>query len=461
MLKNIKSFFSRKSVPAPVLDQKSCGVSTGGQQQVILQGGDFLEYAIGFGAGLTGYENLSHQRAMQFYQQSSAVATAVDIVAQEMGRITPVIKTPDGKFETSHELLDKLANPNDWNEDWAFYFGSLARSILLTGDSYQYAAGIITQPPLELYAIKPQNINTTQGSNDLRPDSFGIYNGDGQGNYSRARGKTGFRFYDGNLKELWHTMSYSSTSANMSGDSPLKAICLDIYSQIRGRLHNVQLLENGGRPSMAVIFKDVTSQDQMNERRQILNEQIAGADNAGKILLFGSNDMDMKEMGTSNKDMDYANLESISDQAIYKRYRIPLPLVTNERATMNNMEESVFHLYDFAVLPRTDELLSSLTMFLMPRYGMDPAKFQLTYDPETIPAIRGRMIEELRKRKEIGVETTNELREFLPNREDIDGGNDVLVSSTMIPLGEVGIDPSGSTMTPEEEAARLALRDGE
>lgn len=458
MLKDkIKSLFSRKSEPET---KASCGVSTGGQQEIILQRGDFLEFAIGHGAGLTGYENLSHQQAMMFYQQSSAVATAVDIIAQEMSRIRPVVRNPDDSLDDSSPVLDLLIKPNDWNETWSYFFGSLARSILLTGDSYTYASGIITRPPLELYAIKPQNINTTRGNNDLRPESFGIYNGDGPGNYTRKRSTTGFRFYDGNLRELWHTMAYSSTSANFSGDSPLKAVCLDISSQIKGRLHNVKLLENGGRPSMAAIFKDTMSADQHRERRELINEQMAGADNAGKIAVLSSTDLELKEMGINNKDMDYENLERIAEHAIYKRYRIPLPLISNEAATFNNMENAVYQLYDFAVLPKTDDLLASLTMFLMPRFGLDPEKYQITYNPEEIEALKMRRVETLLKRKELGIESINELREGLPNRDEVEGGDDILVPANMIPVASVDIEAEESTMSPDEEAEQLIDRDG-
>ena len=246
-----------------------CSSVIGGQQEIILQGNDIYNFVIGNGQGLTGYENLSYDRAMKFYQQSSSVATAVDIISQEISRIKPVLRTPDGTLEDKSPILEKLKNPNDWNEGWSFFFGSLAKSSLITGDAYTYASGIVKRPPLELYSLKPQNVNINSGNLDQRPEAYTIYNGDGQGSYERTLDKQGYRFYDGMLKELWQIMSYSSTSSNLRGDSPLKAICLDIYSQIKGRIHNVKLLENGARPSLLVAFKDTMTQDQHNERRQL------------------------------------------------------------------------------------------------------------------------------------------------------------------------------------------------
>lgn len=458
---NIKNWFpfrgNKKTEPAPV-DKKSV-TPIGGQEQILLQSGDFLNFALGYGGGLTGYESMSNADAMKFYRQSSSVATAVDIIAQEVERISPVVELPDGTLTDDHDILKFLGNPNDWNETLSFFMGSLSRALSLTGDNYVYASGIITNPPLEIYAIKPQNVNTEAGNIDQRPTAYTIYNGDGRGSYSRRRDKTGFRFYDGNLKELWHTQGYSSTFSNLSGDSNLTAIALDIYSQIKGRIHNTKLLDNGARPSLLVAFKDTMTQDQHNERRQLINEQLAGSDNAGKIGVISSSDMDMKELGITNKDMDYKELERISEHAVYKRYRIPLPLISTDALTDNNMAHAVYQLYDFAVLPQVENIFSSLTMFLMPRYGLNPEEYKITYNPDDIEALKQRRIDILKKRKDLNIETTNELREGLPNRDDIDGGDSILVSSTMIPISEASIAEKPETNTPEEEAQNLIDRD--
>jgi len=447
-------FFSKKETVKPV-ERKSV---YGGQEQILLQPGDFTYYALAVGEGLEGYGKMSPQLAMSFYQKSSSVATAVDIIAQEMSRITPVLKNPDGSLDDNHEILDKLKNPNDWNETWSFFFGSLARASLLTGNDYTYALGLTTRPPVELYALKPQNVNIISGNMDQRPNAYTIYNGDGRGTYNRQREKTGYRFYDG-IKELWHNAGYSSESSNLSGDSPLAAVCLDIHSQLKGRIHNVKLLDNGGRPSLLVTFKDAMSPDQHIERRDSLNEQVAGVSNTGKILVTSSPDMEVTELGKSNKDMDYANLEKISEQAIYKRYRVPLPLISTDALTDNNMEHAVYQLYDFAVLPATDTLLSSLSMFLMPRYGLNPEEYQLTYNPDEIEALKQRRIDTLKKRKDLNIETTNELRESMPNREPVDGGDTILVSSATIPIDEASTKEIEDTKTAEEQAQELINRD--
>jgi hypothetical protein len=133
--------------------------------------------------------------------------------------------------------------------------------------------------------------------------------------------------------------------------------------------------------------------------------------------------------------MDYAKLDNTASQAIYQRYKIPLPLVTTEATTFNNMSTAIELLYDMAVLPLADTMFAGLSMFLLPRYGLDPAKVQITYNPESINALKQRRLNEIEQRKKIGIETINELREQLPNRDRVQGGDVVLQPATLIPVG--------------------------
>lgn len=99
------------------------------------------------------------------------------------------------------------------------------------------------------------------------------------------------------------------------------------------------------------------------------------------------------------------------------------------------MEQGVQLLYDWAVLPLADTLFSGLTSFLLPRYGLDPRKVKITYNPESIQALKQRKLDELEQRKKIGIETINELRELMPNRDAIDGGDELYQLATLVPIG--------------------------
>lgn len=454
MLKKLFSRFSKKNTGA------GYSAGTGGLQKVTLQSGSLYSLAIGLGRG--HYGRLSDYEAMSLYRQSSAVATAVDMIAQEIEHVKPVIRMKDGTLTDKHPVLDRLNDPNDHNESYQDFIGQHARNWLLTHNAYTFGVGTVSRPPLEIYAIKPQNVTIYENENDNYVTAFNVYRGPAAGNYKRERvPKRGMRYYDGGLKELWQTIGYSSRYENTEGDSPLLAICLEIYQQIRGRIHNVQLLENGARPSMIVTFKDdFVSQDEFDARSQAIREQISGADNAGKIITAGADNMSVAEFGMNNRDMDFANLDVSARLTIFNRYNIPLPLVSNDASTFSNMESSVEHLYDFAVLPNLNKIFSSLSMWLLPRYGVSPSDMQITYNPESILPLQKRRINELKARKDLGVETLNEIREGLPGREPIDGGDTLYQSATLTPIG-VDVFTDDNYTTAEERAQALEDRDAD
>src|SRR3546814_11933217 len=109
--------------------------------------------------------------------------------------------------------------------------------------------------------------------------------------------------------------------------------------------------------------------------------------------------MEIKEAGTNNKDMDYATRDAVAREALFLRYKIPLPLVSNDAATDNNMSHAVFQLYDRCVLLLADVLLDGLGRFLLPRYGLVPSRFCLTFNPESIDALVSRRVDMLLKRQ--------------------------------------------------------------
>ena len=220
------------------------------QSEVVwpLPEGSFIEYAMGLGGRITA------QKAMEFYRTNSTVATAVDKIASKVEQITPVLKTKDNKFIKEHPVIDLLKTPNPFNT-WHEFIGSIARHYLLKHDSYFAMFGNIQRPPIEIYSIKPQNVSTLQGA-DYLPASYNITVGPARGHYMRSEILRSARFLDGDLKELYHIMGFSSRSDDIEGDSPLEAAALEAKQQIQGRTHNLSLLKNGGRLSLVVSFKD-------------------------------------------------------------------------------------------------------------------------------------------------------------------------------------------------------------
>ena len=439
----------------PVATEKKAAQT---QVSIPVAPGSFLNYILTGGGAITATE------AMTFYRENAAIATAVDLIAQSFEQIQPVLeaKNREGEriFDSEHEVIQKLRKPNEFDA-WQKFAGDMSRHYLLTHNSHLSVLGNIRRPPITCYAVKPQNITVIENFRDRYPQRYLITIGAGMGSYTRFTSTKGVNFFDGNLKELFHIMGFSSRSNNISGDSPLEAAALDAKQQIEGNVHNLQLIKNGGRLSLIISFNDEggeTITDTAHQaRKKRINEDLSGSHNVGGIAVISGGETKVTEAGINNKDMDYANLMQMASFSIYNRYRIPLPLITTTAAKFNNMQMAVEQLYDFAVLPLADILFGGLSLFFLPRYGIDPATARITYNPDTITALKARRLEELKKRKDMNLETTDELRKDLA-RGPVEGGDVLYQPVNLRPLGEDLLE--NDTGTPEEEAEKLLKRDG-
>ena len=106
------------------------------------------------------------------------------------------------------------------------------------------------------------------------------------------------------------------------GLSPLYPASLDVDQHNLSAKHNVNLLQNGARPSGAVVFKPrdesgMNVQLSESQRQQVINDldmRFSGSQNAGRAMLLEG--FDWKEMGLSPKDMDFLQLKNMSTRDI-------------------------------------------------------------------------------------------------------------------------------------------------
>ncbi len=370
--------------------------------------------------------------AMSLYKQSTAVSVPVNYIAEAFASIDPVLKKGT-EIINDHPVLEMLQNPSEFYTKELF-FENIAKNYLIAGETEIVAVGSINRPPLELQPINPQNITIVQGVGGLATNM--IVSGDTlTGSYLlETRGRKA-RYLRGNLAEMKQIRSYSTRNNSLlRGESVLVSASASVRQNILGNTHNVRLLENGGRVSLVFNFDADLGDDDFEATKQRVREQYSGAENAGKVAVTSGGKMTVQELGSSNKDMDYAMLQTMAIEAVALQFKFPLPLINSKASTFNNYSEAKTALYDDAVLPLADILFGGLSSLLLPRYGLDPSKIKLTYDIDQITALTGRRNEELKLRKDLGIESVNELRALI-GREPVDGGDNVLAPANLIPIG--------------------------
>jgi len=387
--------------------------------------GSFLKF------GATGTA-VTPTSAMNLYNKSSAVSIPINYIAEAFASINPVLKEGT-EIITDHPVLNLLQTPSPfYTQD--LFLENLGKNYLITGETELIAIGNINRPPLELQPMNPKNVTINEGQSGLATSM--IVSGETLlGTYNLVHKGRSVRYLRDNLSELKQIRNYSTRNNSLlRGQSPLVSASAEARQHIEGNNHNVSLLVNGGRVSLVFNFDADLNDDDFQATKQNVLEQYGGTQNAGKIGVTSGGKLQIEELGTNNKDMDFANLQTMARTAVALQYKFPLPLLSTDAATFNNYKEAKAALYDDAVLPLADRIFGGLSDFLLPRYGLDPSKVRITYSMDQITALTSRRNEELKLRRELNLESLNEMRTLI-GREPVDGGDVVMAPATMIPVG--------------------------
>mgnify|MGYP003132258377 CR=1 FL=1 len=369
--------------------------------------------------------------AKEGYMENAIVYRCVNEIAKGASAVPYMIKVGDEIVEETavHTLLDR---PNPL-QSYSEFFNSLFSYLLLSGNAYILRVGPENQPPQELHLLRPDRI-VIKGGDKYIPERYEyMINGRVQEVYEVDQ--------ENGASELKHIKLWNPLD-DYYGCSPIGAAAVEIDQHNLASKHNVNLLNNGARPSGAVVFKpkdDAGYSVNLTEsqRQQLLtdlNNRFSGTSNAGRPLLL-EGDFDWKEMGLSPKDMDFINLKHMSATDIALCFGVPSQLVgVPDSQTYSNVAEARLALYEETIIPHLRKIQSDLNEWLLPMFA-DNIKFE--YNIDEIPAIteRRRMIyENVTSAVREGIITRNEARERL-GLSPMDGGNELYISANLFPLG--------------------------
>jgi HK97 family phage portal protein len=239
-------------------------------------------------------------------------------------------------------------------------------------------------PPQELHLLRPDRVSIRAGSQglpiyrvtrgarteELSPDPLdarlplihlrrGGVGADGAGGIGRGQG---------------------------DGEAALSAIAAhDLAGQ-----WNAALLENGARPSLALIYepKDGSpaslSEEQFQRLKTELHTLHSGAAKAGSVMLLDGG-LTAKELSLSPKDMDWLAGRRQAALDIATAFGVPAQLVgIPDAQTYANMEQARLSFWEDSVLPLARLIADGLTEHLLSRF--EPG-LRLSLDEDAIPAL--------------------------------------------------------------------------
>jgi hypothetical protein len=214
----------------------------------------------------------------------------------------------------------------------------------------------------------------------------------------------------------------------------LKAVENEITVLSQSIQRNGALVQNGGRLSMLISYKDSVDAEEMSRRSTAINQAVRGKGYGG-ILATG--EAEITEFGLRPRDMDFEVLATECRKNIYSAIGIPLALVDGASATFSNVASSQATFYLETVIPAANYIYSKLGAVLAVREGL---VFDLTVDSASIDSIKMKQFETAKVMTESKSVTVNEIRRELGFDEmQGDGYNEVLVEARLVPADALGV----------------------
>jgi HK97 family phage portal protein len=372
----------------------------------------FSIYDNGYFAGESQY-NASVLTALKLYEQCSPLFMVVDKIVSAYINVPFRIKDKNtDEFIENHPVLELLEKPNSDESEFSFK-ESLATSFLITGNAFLIASGNINREPLELYNSSARFFNPIiEGRTNFNftPSRY-LYTAFNDSIVFKARDVIdGIRFYNDDIMELYHIKRYNAQYGNNNsfGMSKVYPLLREIEQYVSANVNNISLLQRGAR--MSTIFQNNRGEELTEaqyERAKAEAERFSGSENAGKTFI--ADGFEAKEVGQTNRDMQFKEMQDAMISRIANVYGVPLALLLDSTMTLNNLQTARLHLDKDAVIPLANRINKELTRFLMPRYK-NSENLEFAIDITQIESLKPETLANAQIMAQTGVNTINEIR---------------------------------------------------
>ena len=314
----------------------------------------------------------------------------------------------DGDKKTElkqHPVLKLLLRPNPC-ENGKELFESIYAFRMISGNAYVQAITPTDSHPTELYTLRPDRISLIAG-NDGLPSA-----------YQYTVGNTVQKFMVdkiGHRSPLLHLKNFHPLN-DWYGLSAIEAAAYSIDQHNQSGMWNQALLQNGARPTGALVVKSgegaagALSDEQYNRIKNQMDEQFSGMANAGRPLLLEGG-LEWREMSHSPKDMDFLNAKHSSARDIALAFGVPPQILgIPGDNTYSNLVEARVALWEQTIIPMVDNVTTALNNWLLPKFG---SNLQLQYDADEVPALAPKRESLWNQINETNFMTLNEKRQSL------------------------------------------------
>lgn len=320
--------------------------------------------------------------ATEAYMKNVIAHRSIDIIAQGAASVPFRLYVGDGKNKkelTSHPMLTLLKNPNPLMNG-KHIMQTIYSHMLIQGNAYLLAVKDKNNPPYELIALRPDRVHPLSGENFM-PSGYRYVVNQNPTDYLVDQ-CTG-------IADILHLKTFHPLS-DWFGLSPIEAAAYSIDQHNQSAAWNQSLLQNGARPSGALVVKGNGSlparltDEQFQRLKQSIDESITGSANAGRPLLLEGG-LEWQEMSLTPKDMDFIETKHSAARDIALAFGVPPQLLgIPGDNTYSNLVEARIALWEQTIIPIVDTVVERLSNWF--KFFYDD-KLELSYDIDNIPAL--------------------------------------------------------------------------
>ncbi len=322
---------------------------------------------------ITKFADEGYRRNVIAHRAIATIASAAASVPWKLSSNA----TGTSRIVESHPLLTLLNTPNPL-QGGTELCEALYTYRLIAGNSYLHAIGPKDAAPLELHVLRPDRIAIIPGSGGI-PKAY-RYTIDNRSVDIPVNNITG-------QSRVLHLKTFNPLD-DWYGMSPMEAAAYSIDQHNQCGAWNQSLLQNGARPSGALMVKTTDgatgtlSEMQYTRLKSQLDDQFSGAINAGRPLLLEGG-LEWKEMSLNPRDMDFINVKNSSARDVALAFGVPPQMLgIPGDNTYANLKEARLAMWEQTIVPLLTNVTDALNNWLVPLFD---SSLKLSLDQDAIP----------------------------------------------------------------------------
>ena len=298
--------------------------------------------------------------AEEAYQKNAVAFRCVRMIAEAAASVPFSIWENKVKLDT-HPVRNLMDCPNA-HESGRQWLERVYGFLQISGNTY-IEATIVGDRLREFHTLRPDRVKALVNDRGW-PDGY-EYNVGGRTITYHRHPRSGFI-------PVLHIAQFHPTNDHY-GMSPVEAAATAIDIHNAASDWNKALLDNGARPSGALVYKGVDgaqnlSPEQIQRLKTELEETYQGFENAGRPMLLEGG-LDWKPLSLSPTDLDFINAKHAAAREIALAFGVP-PMLLGIPGdnTYSNYREANLAFWRQSIIPLAEKTAQSMTKWLAPIY---------------------------------------------------------------------------------------------